>query len=189
MNALQHNAPPTEEPQETGGLIKLDGYWVDPETGERVAKEGFHVTDIPSAEWLLEKLQGLDADMAAIDNRKALVIANLDTMKAHKQRQYNGLLYKYRLELEAFAKEQLEGSKLRSWVCPFGAVKFRYVNASYKLNPEMEEQCLEWCERNLPDAVKVTKKVLVSQIPDITRANLKFFEEVPESESCTVVTK
>ncbi len=50
--------------------IIINGYIIDPETGEVIGhverKKEFHVTDMDSAEWVLDKLPGLASEVAGL---------------------------------------------------------------------------------------------------------------------------
>lgn len=176
---------------ETDVLI-LEGFCYSKETGELLypaEKEGFKVDDQRSAEWLGEKLMGLDADIAALELQKQAVCQNVDRMIADKKRHRDGMTFRYGAQLEAYAKANLPKGK-RTWTCPFVSVAFRTVKAGFKSIVDMKSQnAIDWAETNCPQAIKTERSVLVSLIPDeVKEANGYLFEQTPERETCKIET-
>lgn len=175
----------------------IDGMAFDAETGEFlrfVQKPEFHVTDTASAEWLLEKASSLDADILALDARLKALAENLTAMKREKERQRDGLLYRFGKELEHVARENMPKGK-KTWTCAYGSVAFRTTQP--RLDVRDEDTALAWARSECPDAVKVKESLLKSLIPaeqtaslmcDPTKADALGFTVVPEGESVTVKT-
>lgn len=74
--------------------ISHDGYLIDTGTGEVLGlvgiEERFVADDAAKVECVLEKMQTVDADIAALEIRKAAITANLDyeIKKAKNRREY-----------------------------------------------------------------------------------------------------
>ena len=170
------------------GVRFIEGYAYDVNTGELLYAaergEGFKVDDQRSAEWLGEKLMGLDADIAALELQKQAVTQNVDRMVADKKRHKDGMLYRYGPQLEAFAKANLPKGK-RTWTCPFVSVAFRTVKAGFKVRDD--GIALEWAKAFCPDAVQTKESFLTSKVSDETKMlNIDIFDPVPERETCKI---
>ena len=171
-------------------IVVIEGFCYSTETGELLypaEKEGFKVDDQRSAEWLGEKLLGLDADIAALELQKQAVCQNVDSMIADKKRHKDGMLWRYGPQLKAFAKANLPKGK-RTWTCAFVSVAFRTVKAGFRL-ATTDDAAMSWAKAEYPDAVKVKESFLISQVPDSVKdANPIIFQSVPERETCNVET-
>lgn len=148
-------------------IVTKDGYLIDDETGEVVghadSPEAFRVTDLASAEWVLEKMQTTDADIAALESRKRAIVANIDAqVKAHQSRR-QWLDARFLNDLRQFAAVALSGVKAKTVVTPFGKMSFRKVASRVVVTDT--DAALAWAEREMPGAVKVSKSILVSAIP------------------------
>lgn len=177
--------------------VEIDGMIFDTETGECLGatKPEFHVTDEKSAEWVMSKVFALDAEILAYESRLKALSENLGTMKAEKERQRAGLLYRFGPELEHFAKENLPKGK-KTWTCPYGSVSFRTTHP--RLDVVDEALAVAFCKTYAPEAVKVKESVLKSLIPDRVQAELAAaqnetgqtfgFELVAGGESTTIKT-
>jgi hypothetical protein len=157
----------TEEvpPPSSDGLEWIGEYLVDVTTGEIVRMRepsGFSVHDRATAEWVLERRLEAQMELTAVQRRREVILENLSTMERQAQHRLDWLDARFRDELEAFARKELEGKKSRSWLSPFGRLSFRKVKAQLVVDNEAE--AIEWGERQMPQTVKVTKKFLVSQV-------------------------
>jgi hypothetical protein len=186
-----------EWPEGQLSTFEADGltYTVD-EWGEIVAVErpGFHVNDSSSAEWLLEKLQEQDAQIVALNARKAAICENLDTQIKQAQNRRNGLLFKYEGELVEFARQNLPEKK-RTWISPFGSVKFTTQPARLKVADP--DRALQFAKEHNPEAIKVTEEFQISKLGADPKADLtndaEFrqkwgFDLTPETETHKVET-
>lgn len=180
--------------------VEIDGLIYDAETGEclgAVSPE-FHVTDQASAEWVMHKAFDLDADIVAIGARLKALSENLGKMKADKERQRSGLLYRFGPELEKFARENLPKGK-KTWVCPYGSVAFRATQGGIKvLDPALALEVAQ--TEGMQNAIKTTESFLVSQLTEAQKGLIesKFgshdprwsraFQKTEPGESSTVKT-
>ena len=164
---------------------------VDAETGEILESLGqnraFEVNDESTALWLLEKLQGLEAEILGLEAKRDAIVANVEAEIRRKRSNIDGLTYRFKPGLDMVARSQLGKSK--SWVTPFGAVKYRTVPASYKAEYTPDDpQFVDWAKDKCPESVKTTEKVLVSMIPLDLKAKSGLFSYKEEHEEMTIST-
>ncbi len=166
-------------------IIRVGDYLVNEATGEilglardavdiHVAEEEgpiatvptFQVRDRESAEWVLEKLFEAETELAAIEKRREILNANLDAMGAEPARRVVWLRKRFEAELEEWAKHELEGAKTRSIRTPFGTLSFR--KRKRRLVVRDEDVAAKWgsMRADAGAIVKVTRKLLVSALPD-----------------------
>lgn len=143
--------------------VEHDGFWVDPDTGEVLGvvepKPEFKVDDRSSAEWVLQKLMDAEAEVFAIQAREKAVLDNLAAQKKRAARKAEWLRARFGPELEQFARKELEGQKGKALTLDFGKVSFRAVAGKVTLADESRAM------ESFPEAVKVTRSFLISQVP------------------------
>lgn len=146
--------------------ISKDGFLIDAETGEVLghaeAQGHFTVDSTSAAEWVLERIQAADADIAACDARLKAISDNLAAMRKEHEKRKEWLLGRFAAELETFAAAELNGKKTRTLKTPFGSLSFRTAPGSVKVLDM--EAAVKWAKMYEPDAVKVTESVLVSKV-------------------------
>lgn len=86
--------------------------------------QSFAVTDRDTAEWVLEKMADDDAELAAIEARKAALVANLDAQATRIRRSRESWERRYGAQIEQVARDSLRG-KERTAVFDNGKVAFR----------------------------------------------------------------
>lgn len=176
--------------------VEIDGLLYDSDTGECLgAVDRQFVVDTPEkAEWLMEKLQTLDIEIAAYDARLKALSENIGVMKADKERRKAGLLYRFGADLEKIAQDNMPKGK-KTWACAYGTVGFRSTNA--KVDIRDKSLALSWAKVHAPESVKVEESVLKSMIPadkvanfidNPTYADTEGFTVVPAGESSTIKT-
>jgi hypothetical protein len=175
--------------------VVQDGYVIGIESGEvyGLAEEPkqFTVDSATAAEWVLEKLSeaegrvvGLKAELAGITERFASRIKEQENRAAWLRARFGG-------ELEEFAKSQLDG-KSKTWKGTFGSIGFRSTAA--RVTVADQDRAVAWASVDCPDAIKVARSVLVSNIPDSVKALMleqgapDGFDIVPAGESVTIKT-
>lgn len=150
-------------------IIQHGPYMIDANTGEVLGlapeKAQFHVHDRASAEWVLERLSEAEAEVAALERRKTVLVANIESMQLEAERRVTFLMGRFLLELQAFAEKELAGKKTRTWKSPFGRLSFR--KGKSRLVVHDEAKAVEWAKQNQPQAVKVTEKLLVSMLDNV----------------------
>ena len=158
-------------------VIEDNGYLVDDETGEvvghsalttlRSANQGiFCVHDTASAEWVLEKMQGVEAEIKALELQRDAVVENLNRMIKAKETRKNWWNYRFGRELEEFARQKIQGMKSKFVDTAYGRLSFRKNPSSLSIRPEMKEKAIQFVKENHPYAIqtKVTENVLVSEL-------------------------
>jgi hypothetical protein len=176
----------------------IEGYVYDVHTGEclgPVTPKPQWVCDSPEkAEWVLEKLQTVDTEIAALEARKVALTKNIDTMIREQQQRRDSLLFRFQADLTEVGRQSLPAGK-KTWTCPYGSVGFRSVGASVKVVDE--EKALIAAATAFPEAIKTTTSLLVSKIPEDTKAQIMDdphmaarlgFDVVPARESVTIKT-
>ena len=182
-----------QQPEEA--TVIQDGYVIGVESGEvyglaEQTKE-FVVDSATAAEWVLEKLSeaegrvvGLKAELAGVQERFASRIKE-------QENRANWLRARFGLELEEFAKSQLDG-KSKTWKGVYGSVAFRSTPA--KVVAIDQNKAVAWAADNCPDAVKTVQSFLISNVPDSVKALMlekgapDGFDIVPAAESVSIKT-
>ena len=172
--------------------VEIDGikYSIDLETGESTVVTEFHVSDDKSAEWVMERLLTADCELTAILKREESILENVRKMKAQIESRKAALLWKFKNELEEFAKQNLPKGK-KTWACPFGSIAFRTNPSKLKVSDPL--LALEWAHCFAPEAIKVSEEFQISKLPDGAKADLMAapvsgFEVTEESETATIKT-
>jgi hypothetical protein len=161
--------------------ISKDGFLIDEETGEvlghveltqmedafkEVAPAAPFVIDTPAkVDWVLEKLQTLDADLAAVEARRAAINANLDTQADALRKRRAWTEMRFAADLRMFAAAVLAGSKLRTYTSPFGKLSFRKTAGAITIL--FPEDALAWCKENCPEAIVVKESVIKTPLKAI----------------------
>jgi hypothetical protein len=155
-------------------LIRIGDDYYDPETGEYAGPADFHgyPGTIESEEdflWVSRKIMESESALVAEQARLKAVIQNIEDMLRARQSRVNWLKSKYDSQLQDYAWMQLprdsEGKpKVKTLRNPFLKISFRTTKGKLKVvDNESAVAFLE--ERNVFEAVKVEKRVLVSAIP------------------------
>lgn len=144
-------------------VVEQNGWLVDDETAEILGVAGrpatFEVTDLSSAEWVLERVQECDALVTADTLRLDAIKAQLEArIKDHKRRRA-WLLRKWAGQLEEFARQNLLG-KTKTLKTAFGSLSFR--KSPTRILPL--DGALEWVKIHCPDAVKVEERILTTPL-------------------------
>lgn len=175
-------------------LIEIAGSYYDEETGEYAGPvKNWFEGPIDSEEKALVVMRLLLEAQTEVDATQAqmnAIVANCERMIKQKQSKIDWLQVKYKAQLAEWVKEQLPRDKdgilkKKTWVCPFGSWSWRKVKETVKVKEGYSEQAIAWLEENAPDAVKVTKSILVSQLPAEAKQN-EMFEVIPEREVATM---
>mgnify|MGYP003339053364 CR=1 FL=1 len=154
---------------EEDGVVHL----YDPDTGEYVG---------PKSRWLAPEITG-EADalavMRALAENKARMIAiqrKYDLLLKQQERELKRLQSKetwltttYVNQLGRFAEETLPRRangelRVKTLVLPWGNIAIR--ESKEKVVVTHEESAVHWCEDHCPEAVKLKKSILVSQLTD-----------------------
>lgn len=173
-------------------MAVINNEWlVDPETGEITGRldmaKDFHVTDMASAEWVLENLQEAEFETAKLQAMKDERIAAMNAMINTAQKRTDWLLWRFKDELEDFTRKQLEGRKEKHLKTPFGRLEFSNRERRKVVVIDIARAVL-WCTRNAKEAVKTVKTILVSELKDRTDLPKNVFEIVEPKEKFEIKT-
>lgn len=130
---------------------------------DETKKEAFRVTDMASAEWVLERLAELDEERKQRDEAYKRMMERYkawydgeNAKEASRRGYFNSLL-------DAWARDELKDSKKKSISLPGGTLCYRTGVVSYSMGGKAvtrnSAELLAFCEASLPDAVKVEKSV------------------------------
>lgn len=154
-------------------LVRIGDEYFDAETGEFAGPVDSTLPDgnIENEEQLLaymRRLMRYEAEARATEMELKAIIANAEKMLKQRQRKVEWLKTRWATSAAVTAESLLprksDGTyRLKTWTCPFGEVKFTSRGASVEIADD--DVAVRWAEANSPEAVKVTKKVLVSQLP------------------------
>jgi hypothetical protein len=139
---------------------------------------------------ILEQLQFLDTDLAALELRKKALLDNMDLLINRRKEERRRVLFACHDQLESFVKAHLEGSEKKSIRFPHGMVGFRSSPGSVKIRERAEVRALLWCKEHCTSAIKVSESILVSLMDKKTREILpnQLFEVTPPHERFYVDT-
>jgi hypothetical protein len=187
----------TEDTTQTGGARvyahTADGWVVDAETGEIMGRhdthEAFHVTDMSSAEWVLQRMQETDAQILA---ETAILQARIEAQQKRidvQKRRRDWLDRRFGSELEVFAAQELDGQKSRTLETGFGKLSFRKGVQKIAVREGRMETAIAVCLNLFPNAVKVTESLLVSELKGHeSELPGDLFEIIPAADKFTVTT-
>lgn len=133
-----------------------------------IEKPKFEVKDLQSADWCVAKAIQAEHN---IQDRELLVVQykeKLDAylIKANKE-DYSTIEF-FQQQLEPWAEEHLRDQKRKSVKLPHGIAGFRQGQGSVEVVDD--GVALDWCEENLPAAIKTTKTILKSEIKNAIKA-------------------
>jgi hypothetical protein len=180
--------------QEESKVVQ-DGYVIGIESGEvyglaEQTKE-FAVNSEAAAEWVLEKLSEAEGRVVGLKSELAGIQERFASRIKEQERRAEWLRARFGSELEEFAKSQLDG-KSKTWKGAFGSIGFRSTAA--RVTVADQDRAVAWASVDCPDAIKETRSVLVSNIPDSVKALMiekgapDGFDIVPAGESVTIKT-
>lgn len=132
-----------------------------PISAESDPPEAFAIEDAASANWLVRKITEARAYA-----RHVKEWAQAEVLRAEREEQF--FLHRYGHQLEAWARQQIAQSRRKCVKLPGGTVGFR--SEPPKLDVRDEQRLIVWCQRSLPDALRVETHVLKSLIKDHVRA-------------------
>lgn len=172
--------------------IEVDGYRVNPETGEVVGHaehdEVWRPQTREEVEWVLERMAEADAEILALDARLAALKSNLEAQRKAQERRLAFLNMRFGADLEKYARESLQatGWKTKTLQLDNGRISFRTSRGTNKI-VDMDA-AVEWAEIYVPDIVKKSVNVtdIITETGDLTQLN--FIESTPPSETVTITT-
>lgn len=145
---------------------------VDEETGEclgTVHESGFTADNPEGAEWVLQKMAELRAKAEYWDLRPEvaaarMVIVNAEKLARAERKRLEFLEWRFKAELQKLVEDQIatKAIKGKTWTCLYGSVALKAKAEAVKVADT--EAAATWAEGALPDAVRVKKEFMISQI-------------------------
>lgn len=131
--------------------------------------ESFRVDNDQRAEWALGKIAEAKAELAKWESFYS------DKLEAIRKECQNTIDYMTGLLQQYFSTQEHKVTKtgIRKYALPSGELILKPGGIDYKRD---EEAMLRWCESNLPDAVKVTRKAGWAEV----KAYINKTGEIPE---------
>lgn len=155
-------------------LVRIGDDYYDPETGEYagpVSMEGYPGAIETEEDFLWVSRKILEAESAYVAQQLELkaVVENVESMLKKRKGRYDWLREKYQAMLEQYAWGQLPRDatgkpKVKTIRNPFLKISFRTSKPKLKVT-DMDTAVKFLEEREVTDAIKVEKRVLVSAIP------------------------
>lgn len=135
---------------------------------ERMDDE-WHIIDDQTAEWAIRKIAEARAEY---EEWAAFYMDKLEAV--HKSKQ-NTIDYMEGRLLEYFntQKRKITKTGIEKYSLPSGELIRKPAGIDYQRN---EEAMLEWCEKHLPEAIKVTRKVCWAEV----KAHMQATGEIPD---------
>lgn len=175
-------------------VVRIGDDFYDTETGEYagpVFVDAWPVLINTEDDALFISRQMLQAEIemnAKLAEHEAIV-KNIETMVRRHRSKCDSLRNQYAAQLGAFAFDNLPRKNdgtlaAKTWTNPYLTVRFTTVKPALKVDDE--EKVLRFAEFNVPDAVKVTKTVLVSKIEGDIRTMLMENESLAASHGFRV---
>lgn len=173
--------------------VEQSGDWlVDADTGEIIGlseESSKWISTITSAhdlERYMANLMEMETDLAARKMALSAIIENANKMIGQLQGRIDWYKLRHQNEVRSVAESNLtRGSK--TYRCVYGTVSFRRKSA--RIVVKDDETAIAWAEKNKPDAVVTTKKILVSKIDiDSLTDDNNAFEVIPAEESMAIKT-
>jgi hypothetical protein len=145
-------------------------YWIDADTGECLElvhqpKPEFHVTDRPSAEWVLERMQRHEAILASVELRRKALNENLDREAKREQNALTFLDKRFRAELQEFATAEIGKQKDKTYLTAFGALSLTDYDGG-AITILNEAGAFVWAKKAIPEAVseKTVEKLALNTL-------------------------
>jgi len=170
-------------------IVELDGELWDAETGEYAGPasswiDGGIDSEDKALQYLRRRME-LEAQLNAKIAQLEAVKANVEDMVKQARTRLDWWDAKYKADLGSWVWDTLprkaDGEpKTKTWTTPYGKVSFR--TSAPKIEIRDEDKAVSFAEDNCPSSIKVTKKVLVSQIPPVVRDWLMRSPEDAEDE-------
>lgn len=154
-------------------IIRVGDDLVDDETGEYAGPADSTLPDVLETEehlvLFMRRLMAAESSVQSKRRELDAIIENCNRMVAQEQRRVEWLKSKYAANALALVKEVLprkaDGEyRVKTFTCPWGQVALRTTRG--KVTVSNPDAAIAWCEANRPEAVKVSKSVLVSNLTD-----------------------
>lgn len=162
--------------QEQSTYEVIDGYVIDPETGEVIGlatPPAFIINNPQGLDWAMEMMLKEAAAIHEIDNTAIVVQAraileNAAKMKADRAKRLAWLHVRFDNEIGNYVKPLLEGQKTKTYKTLYGSVSFRSVKGGLRVGDV--DKALEWASANCPQAIQTKAEFRISNVPDSIKA-------------------
>jgi hypothetical protein len=161
------------------GLIRENGWVIDPNTGEVVGAYGWLENGTVESEqdlWLLQKKM-LEVDSLIIAEKAQL--KRIQDMCAKRIKQLESrrtwMELKYGVPATEVARELLPRNK-KTYTSPYGEITFRTSKA--KITFSDQSAAVAWARTYAPDAIKTAESVLVSKLSPENVSDLTLYKEI-----------
>ena len=161
--------------------------YADADAPQQDTREEFRIDSENAANWYLRKLANIESEKQRVTANAAAIVAQLDS-------EANGLRYCFEGQLQEYVRRELaaKGNRRKSLTLLQGTASFRTVGASLKISDPVA--ALDFCRRNLPDAVKMTETLDTAKYRQFAEKMQKAgadtlpagMDSVPEKESFSV---
>ena len=154
-------------------IIRVGDDLIDDDTGEYAGPADTRLPNQLEDEndllIFMKSLMEAESRLMARRSQLKTVIENCERMVKREEERVNWLKHRYELNAKAIAQSQLPRKKdgtyaSKTFTCPWGRVSFRDVKPTIAIQDE--DAALNWCKSNLPVAVKVVEKVLITPLKD-----------------------
>ena len=159
----------------------------DADAPQQDTREEFRIDSENAANWYLRKLANIESEKQRVTANAAAIVAQLDS-------EANGLRYCFEGQLQEYVRRELaaKGNRRKSLTLLQGTASFRTVGASLKISDPVA--ALDFCRRNLPDAVKTVETLDTAKYRQFAEKMQKAgadtlpagMDSVPEKESFSV---
>jgi len=170
-----------------------DGFYFDSVTGLELCAvepvERFSIHDDSTFEWVMGKRFEAVSRVDMLERQKIAFCKNIDKAIAEKKRRVDQIDFRFKVELEAYAKKELTGKKQKTLRClGYGSLSFKKINENFKIKNEKE--AMDWMAFNHPDSIRIERIPLKSEldIDTVRAAPDGLFEITPEHEKFTINT-
>jgi hypothetical protein len=196
-----------------------DGWIYDPDSGEvygitnpetdaviwlreagpeiaQVEETRFEIRAEDAADWVLSLILAEEAALSGIAARRAAILANLEGMEVQHQNRIRSIEWRFKNDLEAFARKRIEEThgKSKTLKLPHGKLSFRSSKGTSDITDRAK--ALAFVEEWAPE--KVTKSANVGAVQaaiDRALADMgeepdfgEFFKQAQPRESFTITT-
>jgi len=154
-------------------IIRVGDELIDEETGEYAGPADFKLPDALEDEsdlvGFMEILMKAESNLASKKAELAVVIKNCESMVQKASRRVEWLRYKYEqnatlIALNALPRRDDGSYRSKTWTCPWGQMSMREVKPTIEIVDQ--DAALSWCREWIPEAIKVTEKVLITPIKE-----------------------
>jgi hypothetical protein len=127
-------------------------------------REHFEVTDYKTADWCLMTAKRAADDLAKIDAYYNELRDRLDAMRDRAAAEAQRTVERMEQLLRPFAERELAGKKKRSFELVNGKMGFRKLPDRVEWDSVQEDVIIDWAEKYAPDAVRVRKSLLKTEL-------------------------